>query len=112
MLVSKSKVSLNVNKYIQCILKNFDSSNWQIGFGNVLYTQGAQHLENLMAKPEQGTPCSTNFHGSWLLPKLIVDDSISSSNSFKYNGALQCIAYWVSRKYLYTILAFIGKMCK
>ena len=53
-----------------------------------------------------------SFHVQWLLRKFIVDDSRSSSISFKYNVSLRCKALKVRGEFLYLILGFIGKMCQ
>ena len=81
-LLSKSKVSLEMYVF-SLLLKVSIFSNEQIVFGKFLYKWGAHYLKHLLVKPGPGTLCSTSFHVSWIFRNLKVDDSLSSSISFK-----------------------------
>ena len=69
-------------------------------------------MKHQLLKSALGTLCSMNFNVLWLRREVIVEDSLSSSILFKYNGSLQCIALWISSKILYLILAYTCKMCR
>ena len=76
-------------------------SNWRTLFDKVLYKRGAQYLKHLFVKLEQGNLCSTSFHVSGLLRKLVVDVSLSSNTSFKYSSSLHLLALWDSKHFFH-----------